>query len=101
MNNKEKICLITAIMPLTTTMPIIRALHEMGVYTANKSAARGSSNTSARHDVEMEVMTVLIKQSRADEIFAFIYEKGGLYEPNHGIIFESDAILSSCYTLPN
>lgn len=100
MYNEQSMSLITAIMPKTTTMPIIRALHEIGIYTANKSAARGSSNTSARHDIEMEVMTVLIEQNRVDEIFGFIYEKGGLYEPNHGIIFESIVTLSSSYVLP-
>ncbi len=101
MYKHKKTCLITAILPMSTAMPIIRELHAMGIYTANKSKARGSSNTSRLHDVEMEVMTVLVDEERADEIFAFIYEKGGLCQPSHGIIFQSAISLASDYTLPN
>lgn len=85
---------------MSTAMPIIRELHAMGIYTANKSKARGSSNTSQLHDVEMEVMTVLVEEERADDVFAFIYEKGGLCRPSHGIIFQSAVSLASDYTLP-
>lgn len=101
MYSARRMSLITAILPVATTMPIIRELHSMGIYTANKSTARGSSNTSQKHDVEMEVMTVLIEEDRANKIFCFIYEKGGLWQPSHGMIFQSAVSLSSEYTLPN
>lgn len=101
MYNKHKMSLITAILPMSTTMPIIRELHSMGIYTANKSTARGSSNTSAMHDVEMDVMTVLIEEAKSDEVFAFIFEKGGLYKPGHGMIFQSAVSLASEYSMPN
>jgi hypothetical protein len=101
MYNKHKMSLITAILPISTTMSIIRELHAMGIYTANKSTARGSSNTSAMHDVEMDVMTVLIEEAKSDEVFEFIFEKGGLYKPSHGMIFQSAVSLASEYSLPN
>ncbi len=86
---------------MSTTMPIIRELHSMGIYTANKSTARGSSNTSAIHDAEMEVMTVLVEESRVDEVFELVYELGGLSQPSHGMIFQSAVSLSSEYLLPS
>lgn len=79
MYNNKPMCLITAILPISTTMPIIRELHAMGIYTANKSTARGSSNTSKIHDVEMEIMTVLIEEEQSEDIFRLIYERGGLF----------------------
>lgn len=91
--------LITAIVPVSTAMPIVRELHEKGIYTANKSAARGSSATSYRHDVEMEVLTVVVKKELVDEIFALIYERAEMYKQNHGIIFESLIHYASPYEL--
>jgi len=99
--SQNAMSLITAILPMSTTMPIIRELHAMGIYTANKSTARGSSNTSQAHDVEMEVMTVLVEETKADEVFGFIYEKGGLDKPSHGMIFQSAVSLVSEYSLPS
>lgn len=100
MYSEKKMTLLTAIIPMTTAMSIIKALHEMGIYTANKSAARGSSNRGVRHDIEMESLTVLIERERAEEIFDFIYEKAAIYKPNHGIIFESFVSKSTIYALP-
>ena len=68
MYSEKKMTLLTAIVPMTTAMDIIKDLHKMGIYTANKSAARGSSNKSVRHDMEMESLTVLIERERAEEI---------------------------------
>ena len=76
MYSNRQMCLITAILPMATVMPIVRELHSMGIFTANKSTARGSSNTSKIHDVEMEIMTVLIDEERSDEIFELIYDRG-------------------------
>ncbi|MGE4398091.1 MAG: hypothetical protein AB7D29_01110 [Campylobacterales bacterium] len=101
MYSHKKMSLITAILPMSTTMPIIRELHAMGIYTANKSTARGSSSTSQRHDVEMEVMTVLVEEAKADEVFGLVYERGGLDKPSHGMIFQSAVSLASEYTLPS
>ena len=101
MYNNRQMCLITAILPMATVMPIVRELHSMGIFTANKSTARGSSNTSKIHDVEMEIMTVLIDEERSDEIFELIYDRGGLFQPSHGLIYQTAVSLCSDYLLPD
>ena len=101
MYSNKQMCLITAILPISTTMPIIRELHAMGIYTANKSTARGSSNTSKIHDVEMEIMTVLVKEEQSEDIFGLIYERGGLFQPSHGLIYQTSISICSEYFLPD
>lgn len=49
-------------------------------YIRQTKAPQGSSNTSKIHDVEMEIMTVLIEEEQSEDIFGLIYERGGLFQ---------------------
>ncbi len=82
--------LITCIIPKDKAIAVAKLLHEeKGINTANVSSGRGRGvvepvNFSGWYEVE--ILTVVVSQGEADEIFNFIYDeadvgraRGGLY----------------------
>jgi hypothetical protein len=80
---------------------IKRLKEEKGIVTANKSSARGTSSVSNFIFKEVEVLSVVVEESRADEIFNFLYEELELDKPHRGMIYQNTLGRSSSYELPN
>ena len=71
---------------------VLERLHrEMGVESAYAWHARGTG-LAIRRDmkrpqyVEREMITVMVPESRADEIFRFIYSASGIDQPHGGMV---------------
>lgn len=93
--------LITCIVPNHITLGIIETLSkEKGIIMANKSNARGSSYTTHFAWIEMEMLEVIIEADRADEIYAYLFDKVQIGSPNHGLIFQHALSTATHYTLP-
>ncbi|MEA3353492.1 MAG: hypothetical protein U9Q33_06735 [Campylobacterota bacterium] len=92
--------LITALMNGRKAASIIEDLKEKhGIITANRSNARGTTIVNISGE-EMEVLTVLVDSSQADEIFEYIYTQSEIYKPNSGLMYQQDISRSSKYSLP-
>jgi len=79
--------LITCMMKRHKARSIVEELHRRGIFTANANTARGTSRTNPG-GVEIDVVTVLVDNGQADEIFEYLYFAAGLDEPHHGIIYQ-------------
>lgn len=92
--------LITCILFGHKARVIIETLaKEKGIITADKSTARGTSILNVNGE-EMEVITVLVEEFRADEIFEYLYFEAELNKPHHGMIYQQSIKKASKYTLP-
>lgn len=91
--------LITAIMLNNEAIKIIESLKVYkGIITADRSNARGSTikNTNG---VEMAVVTILVEEKVADDIFEYVFFEANINQPNKGIIYQQDIKRSSKYLL--
>jgi nitrogen regulatory protein PII len=90
--------MITAVISDSKSTPILEALSEKGVVTANRSKGRGTSLRNL-NGVEMEILTVLVEEEKADEVFTFIYDEANISEPHHGMIYQQEIKKASNYKL--
>lgn len=80
---------------------IKRLKDEKGIAKANKSSARGTSSQYNYSFKEIEVLTVVVEDHEADEIFGFLYSELEMDKPHRGMIYQSSLGRSSEYNLPN
>lgn len=99
--------LITCILPHGRALPVLEALkEELGVLTATMHHARGTGRMTplawrgVGEAAEKDVITVSVPGARADEVFAFIYERAGVNQPHGGILFQQPLWKSTAYQLP-
>lgn len=93
--------LITCMLTKKGSVAMIRRLKdEKGIITANITYARGTSSKSLYRMKVVEIMTVLISQERADEIFDYLYRELKLFQPHQGMIYQEAVKRSTGYTLP-
>jgi len=86
--------LIISVMPKSVGRKVLLGLREyLGVNMENINGARaaGMYNPMARRGIdeqaEKEMLSVVVPEEKADEIFAYIYALAEIGEPHHGIIF--------------
>ncbi len=100
--------LITAILPKGTSLDVVDKLkHEKSLTTANFNYARGMGKlTPAKYrgvgeQSEKEVFTVVVDESRADEIFEYIYNLAEINRPHGGLIYMQKLMQSTDFVLPD
>jgi nitrogen regulatory protein PII len=88
--------LITCFLPLGVAPPLAKALKsEKGIATAHISNARGIGKlTSSAHrqlgdQTEKQILTVVVGEDDADDVFAFIYFEAKIDRPHGGLIYMS------------
>jgi len=106
MNTDEK--LITCIMPHGRALPVLEALkEELGILATTIHHARGTGRMTplawrgVGEATEKDVMSVVVPASRAEEVFGFIYERGGLDQPHGGILYQQSLRKSTEFHLPD
>jgi nitrogen regulatory protein PII len=90
--------IITAIITENKVTPIVQALADKGIVTANKSKGRGSSMNNL-NGIEIDIISVLVEESQADEVFSFIYKEANIAEPHNGMIYQQAVPKASNYKL--
>jgi len=81
--------LITCIVPAGEGFELATALHElMQLGAVDVTRGRGASQRSATFADEMDVVTVVVGAARADEVFAFIYERIGITTTPNRFMFQ-------------
>jgi len=100
--------LITAILPKGTSLDVVDKLkHEKLLTTANFNYARGMGKlTPAKYrgvgeTSEKEVLTVVVEEAQADEIFEYIYNIADINRPHGGIIYMQKLMQSTGFVLPD
>lgn len=86
---------LTCIMPAGHAAQVLEALHhEKGIIDACAHHARGIGTHSLRHRVysdEKQIVTVLVDDEHADDVFHFLYYSAGLDAPHAGMIMMGHA----------
>lgn len=98
--------LITAFLPSGRATGVLERLRkEHGLSSMAYHHARGIGTGTRRGrsafvSAEREVITLLVPEAQADEIFRFLYYAAGLDAPNTGIVFMERILRMSAMVAP-
>ena len=95
---KQITCLLTQ--PVATEM-IARLKEEKNIITANAAHARGTSSKSNYIMKATEILTVLVEEDKAEDVFYFLFTELKLDQPHQGMIYQEAISKSTKYTLPD
>ncbi len=105
---REQSKLITCILPKGAARTIMAALKSRyGIITANMNFARGVGRlTPLAHrgigeQTEKEILTVVVSEEQADEIFTFIYHEAHINRPHGGLMYIHPLQQSVPFSLPD
>ncbi len=82
-------------------------MHDKGINTGNINNARGVGHMNFQghlrvgDESEREILTVMVKENEADEIFEFIHEQAEIDRPHGGIIYQQALHQSTEFVLPD
>ncbi len=100
--------LITVFLPKGREKDLVRQLVEdRGINSVNVNHARGLGRITPLHHrgvgetTEKAIVTVLIEEERADEIFEFIFYAADINRPHGGLMFQQQLLASTAFTLPD
>lgn len=99
--------LITCILPHGHALPVLEAIkEELGILSATMHHARGTGRMTplawrgVGEAAEKDVISVIVPESRADDVFDFIYDRAGVGRPHGGILYQQPLWRSTEYRLP-
>lgn len=96
--------LITCFIPKGKSAEIVRLLNEeKGINSANVTGGRGSGILeSFIYNMwrEVDILTVVVSEGQADEIFEFIYNRADINRIHGGFMYLSQLTKSTVFTLP-
>lgn len=99
--------LITAILPKGRDKELVhRLVDELGINSFNVNYARGLGRiTPLRHrgvgeTTEKAIVTVVIEEARADEVFEFIFYEANINQPHGGLVFQQPLLANTLFTMP-
>ena len=99
--------LITCILPKGIAKGVVERLKtEQGIMTANINNARGVGKITplAYRGIgaqsEKEILTVVVPEKTADEVFEFIHEAADINKPHGGIMYLHGLHKATPFTLP-
>lgn len=96
--------LLTCVVPKGVGLDLLRRLaHELSVVTADVHSARGLSGsdpTGMFSRVEKDVLTVVVPEERAEEVFLWIHREGEVGERPGRFLHQSALRGTTPFTLP-
>ena len=99
--------LITCLLPKrdSKAFEVANLLHDAkGVETVNVSSGRGTGlvkSISYGVWVEVDILTVIVSEQQAGEIFNFIFEKADINRPHGGFVFQGALTETTPFLLPD
>ncbi|MDQ6964297.1 MAG: hypothetical protein Q9M13_05180 [Mariprofundales bacterium] len=100
--------MVTCILHEGVAHGVMQQLKEQfNIITSNFNYARGIGKSTPLmlrgmgEQAEKEILSVVVEQQIADEVFEFIFIAAGLDQPHAGIVFMHPLQKSSRYTLPD
>ena len=103
-NKKEK--RITSFLPKGSGIKMVEMLHsEKSIASTNVHSGRGQKTTQSGKEYgawnEQDILTVIVDEERAEEIFEYIFFQGKINKPGVGFIFQSDLNRATSFKLPD
>ncbi len=96
--------LITCILPKGKGFEVIKHLtEEKGIKSANVSSGRGTGvGKSGGYGtwMEVDILTVVLDEDRADDIFTYICVKAEINRPHAGFVFLGPLLKSTPFVVP-
>ena len=99
--------LITAILPKGKDKELMcKLVNDLKIASVNVNFARGLGRiTPHRHrgvdDVtEKAIVSVIVEEARADEVFEFIFYEADINQPHGGLMFQQPLLANTLFTLP-
>ena len=99
--------LIQAIIPMGTALPVLKALRDdKGIDAANVNFARGVgrfvrwNERRLGDDEEKEILSIVVPNDRADEIFEWVFHQADLDRPHGGIVYMMPLSHASMFVIP-
>ena len=100
--------LITCILPIGVAHSVVQTLKdEKQIVTADVSNARGlgkltfHKHRSLGDESEKQILTVVVPDDQADEIFEFIYHEARIDRPHGGLVYMSTLEPATTFVLPD
>ncbi len=94
--------LITCILDEKLSHPIMEYLHEQKkIIRINKFSARGISYIGHLDVRQMDVISVVVREEEAQEVFEFLFHEGKIDRAHGGMIFQEKLGRCTLYELPN
>jgi len=100
--------LITAILPKGQDKELVRRLvKEMGINSVNVNYARGLGRITPLHHrgveetTEKAIVTIMVEEARADEVFEFIFYEADINKPHGGLMFQQPLLANTLFTMPD
>ena len=96
--------LITCILPKGKAIDLEKKLHhEKGIDSANIWNGRGSGTKkiTIQSEIEVEIISVVIEEDIADEIFEYIYHEADIGAVSSGFMYQTKLLKSSKFILPD
>jgi len=97
--------LITCILMKGRVMELVKRLHEeKGMNMTNVTSARGIGVVeSISYAVwkEVDVLTVVVGEAMADEVFEFLYRESKIADGEKGFMYQGALLLSTPFVLPD
>ena len=103
----ERYKIIHGFMPTSRAHEVLlRLKKEKDIPSVFSHHARGGGISTRKgresfHYTEREIITLLVPEDRADEIFEFIYYAAGLNEPHAGLVLMEKAWMAAPMILPD
>ncbi len=107
MKTSENLKRIVCVLPQGKALKLVHLLHEQkGVDNTNIHRGRGRSTTVAQtvsfgQYAEVEVVTLLVEEERAEEIFQFIFFEAEINRPHGGFLYQVPLAQSTEFKLPD
>ena len=100
--------IITAILPKGREAELLpRLVDELGIDSFNVNFARGVGRiTPLRHrgvgeTTEKAILTVLVEEERAQEVFEFIFYEADINQPHGGLMFQQPLLANTMFKMPD
>ncbi len=89
---------ITCVTP-NETLGVMHELEDKGIFTSNTTVNRGTSPSDSE-DIAIRVLTVVVTEEQATEIFEFLYDKFEMNNPHSGLIYQQKLENMTEYRMP-
>ncbi|MEG3619195.1 hypothetical protein V5T82_12075 [Magnetovibrio sp. PR-2] len=100
--------IITAILPKGRESDLLpRLVDELGINSFNVGFARGVGRiTPLRHrgvgeTTEKAILTVLVEEERAQEVFEFIFYEADINQPHGGLMYQHPLLANTVFKVPD
>lgn len=101
MNTVTTTKLITCIVPRGMGTELVDALHEdKGMVTTNVAHGRGVSKRAGYFSEEVDVLSVVVDQTQADDVFVYLYEVIEVDQTKGRFMYQQALALTNAFKMP-